>query len=201
MRLFLLLILILPNLSIQHHERRSEVSFIQDYLKARYPDHQFDRFILVKVKKQRLQLIDSGKEIAHYDISTAAKGIGNLQGSEKTPIGLLNVAFKLGDDVPIGGILRGRSYTGKIAPIHTDRTRSNDDLVLTRAIRLSGMESGFNKDDDVDTYSRYIYIHGTPEEGMIGTPVSHGCIRMRNHDIVSLYEHLQEDDYVVILNL
>ena len=88
----------------------------------------------------------------------------------------------------MNAILKGRVYTGKQAKIISEPVTTDIDLVTTRILRLSGLESGYNKGGNVDSFNRFIYIHGTPEEGLIGQPASHGCIRMYNKDVVELFE-------------
>ena len=182
-------------------ETRTREDFLLNYLSVKYPEFQFDSFLYVEVKSQQMHLIEGGTILRSYPISTAAKGIGSEKNSEKTPLGLHTIYSKIGDGAPEGGILRGKNYTGQNAKIHTDTTRCDGDHVTTRAMRLRGVENGVNKGGNVDTFSRFIYIHGTPEEGLIGTPVSHGCIRMKNKDVVELYGLIKNGTKVVILNL
>lgn len=146
--------------------------------------------ILVDIATQRLSLY-KGQEVVHtYPCSTSRYGIGNLSGSNKTPLGLHTVAEKYGDDVPSGGILSSRQFTGKIAPINETLIPSPEDHITSRILRLAGLQTGVNKGGLVDSYDRYIYIHGTPDEGLIGSPASHGCIRLKNADVIELYEQV-----------
>ena len=121
-----------------------------------------------------------------YPVSTAANGTGNLSGSFQTPLGRHRIAEKIGDGYPLHTAFRTRE------PFHIynpDTDDPNRDWILTRILWLSGCETGKNRRGKVDTHNRYIYIHGTHEEGKIGTPASHGCIRMNNEDIMELFDN------------
>ena len=129
-----------------------------------------------------------------FTISTSRFGTGNREGSFRTPTGLHRIAGKIGAGAPEGRIFRDRRDTG--TDWHPGLTADN--LILTRIIRLQGMEDGVNRGSGIDTLDRYIYIHGTNREDRIGTPLSHGCILMRNHDIVELFDQIPEDTLVLI---
>ena len=131
-----------------------------------------------------------------YDISTAKNGIGNREGSEMTPWGIHTIAEKIGNDEPIGMVFKNRKPTGEI---HSFNQEGEDNLILTRILRLQGEESGINKGGNVDSYNRYIYIHGTDKENLIGIEnMSHGCILMKNSDIVELFDKVEEGTVVII---
>jgi len=180
----------------------SKLSFIKDYCSIKYPDQDFNEsFLFVEVKKQKMHLVNNGEILKSYPISTGKNGLGNIKDSNCTPKGLLKVHSKIGHKAPEGGILRGTHYIGRQANIYKDDTRSKQDYVTTRAIRLEGLEEGKNKGGMQDTFRRHIYIHGTPEEGLIGQPVSHGCIRMINADVIELYELITPNTKLLILNL
>ena len=100
----------------------------------------------------------------------------------------------------MGGILKGRKYTGKTADIITEKKSVDSDDVTTRIMWLDGLDEGKNKGGKVDSYTRYIYIHGTPEEGLLGTPASHGCIRMYNKQVKDLYDQASIGLHVLILD-
>ena len=123
-----------------------------------------------------------------YDISTSKYGLGSESGSHKTPLGLHRVVEKYGDSAPEGTIFKSRINTGRIAEIEMRPQNTKLDYVTTRILWLDGMEPGKNKGGNVDSYHRYIYIHGTHEEGLIGRPASKGCIRMRNNEVIELHE-------------
>lgn len=175
--------------------------FINNYLSIRYPNYTFNSFIYVEVKQQRLHFIENDSLVRTYVISTGAKGLGNKQNSFKTPSGLHEISTKLGENVPVGGILKGSWYTGKLATITQDSTICKEDIVCTRAMRLRGLEKGKNAGAGIDTHNRHIYIHGTPDEGMLGKPISHGCIRMANDDVIELFDLVNTHTKVIILNL
>jgi hypothetical protein len=174
-------------------------NFLSEYLNLKYKDKSFHKYMYISIKHQRLYLIENDSTIRKYPISTAKKGVGNKMNSLKTPSGLHTIKRKLGDEVPPGGILEARVYNGKIAEILTDKKKANGDFVTTRIMWLEGEEPGINKGRNIDSYNRFIYIHGTPEEGFIGQPASHGCIRMKNNDVMELYELIEEGTPILIL--
>lgn len=147
--------------------------------------------IVVDVPGQRLYLFEGGAFRAAYPVSTAERGTGNREGSLQTPLGLHRVAEKFGEHAPLGQIFRARRSTGEIAEILAgpDQRAERDD-VTTRILWLDGLEPGVNQGGDVDSRGRYIYIHGTPEEGRIGSPASHGCVRMTNRDVIELFDRV-----------
>jgi len=152
--------------------------------------------ILVDGQNQRLYLVDgyNGFRINRgYDISTGTTGFGNESESGKTPTGVHRIKEKYGNGAPSGTIFRARQNTGKIAKIYTEEFDSPEDLVTSRIMWLDGCEA-----QNRNSHSRYIYIHGTPEEGLIGKPASHGCIRMRNRDVIELYNLVTSGTYVNI---
>ncbi|MDQ6993500.1 MAG: L,D-transpeptidase [Mariprofundus sp.] len=130
-----------------------------------------------------------------YAISTAAKGIGNLRGSLQTPLGKHLIATKIGAEAPIYTAFRARQPFTIFSPEHDNPNR---DWILSRILWLSGCETGKNRRGAVDTHARYIYIHGTHQEQLIGTPASHGCIRMCNSDIIELFNHTKLLEKVMI---
>jgi len=174
-------------------------SFLSEYLSLKYKGRSFEKYMYVSVKYQRLYLIVNDSTIRKYSISTAKKGIGCKSGSNKTPSGLHTIKRKIGADVPLGGILESRIYTGRIAKIITKKKNAEKDYVTTRVMWLQGEEPGLNKGRNVDSYNRYIYIHGTPEEGFIGEPASHGCVRMKNKDVIELFDFIDEGTPILIL--
>ena len=151
-------------------------------------------FIFTDTSEQRLHLVDGNTIAKTYTISTSRFGIGNKAGSFRTPPGLHRIVEKIGNAAPEKRIFRDRLDTG------TDWQPglTEDNLILTRIIRLRGMEPGKNSGPGIDTYERYIYIHGTNREDAIGTPISHGCILMRNHEIVELFNLIKEGTLVLI---
>lgn len=164
------------------------------------PNNNTDRAILIDISTQTLRLYAANKEISAYPISSSKFGIGSKKNSNKTPLGVHRVQNKIGKNAPLGTIFRARANTGKKAEIITEPIDIKTDLVTTRIIWLKGMEEGLNSGEGVDSYKRYIYIHGTPEEGLIGTPASHGCIRMKNNDVIELFDKIEKKTPVVILD-
>ena len=161
-------------------------------------DLQVETFLVVSISEQRLYAVKNKSVNKSFPISTSKFGVGNQQGSYKTPLGMHKIKEKIGEKVPFGGILEERVYIGKIAKIYTDSTDVLEDVVLTRIMWLEGIENGFNKGEGIDSFRRYIYIHGTNEEGLIGNPASHGCIRMKNLDAIKLFNLVSEGTYVFI---
>lgn len=144
----------------------------------------FSKRLEISIDSQVLNFIVDGKNIKSYPVSTAANGIGNQKGSDCTATGWHMVVQKFGENQPAGTIFKSREPTGEIAEIFHDQIKRTADFVTSRIIRLKGLE----KEKNSDSFRRYIYIHGTPEEGLIGTPVSHGCIRMKNRDVIELFD-------------
>ena len=158
-----------------------------------------DEIIYVSIKKQTLYHIQYKRIIREYTISTSSYGIGSRNGSNKTPIGLHSVKEKYGDKTPINGIMVSRVFYGNIATIYNDETKSKTDDITSRILWLEGLEKGKNKGKGIDSFNRYIYIHGTSEEGRLGKPASHGCIRMKNKEVIDLYKLLEVGTLVLIL--
>lgn len=181
------------------NEQRT-AGFALEYLEIKYPKKKIKEFIYIGIKRQRLYLVSDSTVIMSFPISTSKYGAGSEKNSEKTPLGLHKIESKIGEDAPLNGILLGKTYTGKQAEIITEAKSGNTDDVTTRALRLEGTEQNINKGGNKDSYERDIYIHGTPEEGLIGTPASHGCIRMKNKDVIELFDRVKTGTYVIILN-
>ncbi len=175
-------------------------NFLFEYLAVKYPKYQFENFIYVGIKRQKLHLFKDGKLVESYDVSTSKNGAGTQEGSEMTPVGLHQLYRKYGEDVPEAGILRGKRFTGAIAEVVQDSVSTGKDDITSRVITMKGLEEGINLGGNIDSYDRKIYIHGTAEEGLIGQPASHGCIRMRNKDIIKMFDQVDTGMYLVILN-
>ncbi len=157
-----------------------------------------DYMIIVNTTGQMMYLIKGNILVAEYVVSTGKTGEGSLSGSGKTPLGYHKIVEKIGDKAPIGTIFVGKKNTGKISPIYTDKTDVKNDPVVTRILSLDGLEVGYNKGGNVDSYKRFIYIHGTHEEGLLGTKTSHGCIRMKNTDVIELFDTVPNNTIVYI---
>lgn len=146
-------------------------------------------FLWVSVAEQRLRLYHRGRFVAEYAVSTSAKGTGCRKNSYQTPTGLHRVAEKIGDGQPVGMVFKERKPFG--VQSSEFRVQSSEDLILTRILWLEGLEPGVNRGGEVDSFGRYIYIHGTNHEDKIGRPASRGCIRMRNDDVVKLFDAVE----------
>lgn len=145
----------------------------------------------VSLPAQALTLFGERDEpLVRYQVSTAAKGAGELRGSHCTPRGRHIVRAKIGAGLPLDTVFVGRRPTGEIWTPELAASHPNRDWILTRILWLSGCEVGFNRLGDVDTMRRYIYIHGTPDTMEVGKPSSIGCIRMRNRDLVELFDRV-----------
>jgi hypothetical protein len=135
--------------------------------------------IFVSVPDQELALLDRGKLIARYPISTSKFGLGDGSGTYRTPLGTLFVSGKFGDHLALGAVIKSRMATGEIV----DPNAPGRDAIVSRVIWLRGKE-----EQNRSAHDRCIYIHGTPEERRIGKPASFGCIRMRSKDVIALYD-------------
>ena len=167
-------------------------------LRDRYGAEAGQHIIVVRIGEQRLYLFRGDKRILEWPISSSEHGIGNREHSYKTPLGAHTIARKIGAGAAAGTIFKGRENTHTLAPILTDQSRSEHDHVTTRILWLQGLEPGINQGPGIDSYQRFIYIHGTPEEGRIGTPASQGCIRMRNADVITLFDLVESGTLVYI---
>lgn len=175
------------------------IQYIQK-LKQDYKYLDSDPLILISAKTQKLYLVQNQKVQKTYSISTSAKGIGAKAGSDQTPPGIHVIDQKFGAGAPLGTIFQGRVNQGKVAEIITEPKDVPEDYVTSRILWLKGLEPGINSGPGVDSKKRYIYIHGTQEEGLIGQPASHGCIRMYNRDVIELFDLVDTGCFVVILN-
>ena len=144
----------------------------------------------IDISQQRLYLKQNDDLIKSYPISSSKYGEGSLENSNMTPLGLHVIKEKIGTDVPINTLFISRINTKRTVNIENSRKKTKDDHITSRILWLDGLEEGKNKGKGVDSYSRYIYIHGTHEEGLIGEKASHGCIRMLNNDVIDLYNYV-----------
>lgn len=148
--------------------------------------------IVISTRDQKLALFDQGNLMAIYPISTSKYGLGDFRGSNRTPLGELEVADKIGGGALPGTVFKDRRRTGEVlAPDAPGR-----DPIVTRILWLRGREA-----HNANAYARTIYIHGTPEERNIGRPVSYGCIRMRSNDVIQLYDIVGRGAQVTIVDL
>ena len=149
--------------------------------------------IEISITNQELILRDDSGVIKTYKISTSKFGVGSTENSFKTPLGKHEIKKMIGKDVIIGGRFIGRVHTGEVFPIYSDQEiYVKEDVVQSRILWLSGLEDNINKGIGVDSFARYIYIHGTPEEWLLGTKASKGCIRMSNKDVIDLFDKVHE---------
>jgi lipoprotein-anchoring transpeptidase ErfK/SrfK len=145
--------------------------------------------IEISIPDQTLTLRDArGELLVKYAISTARNGPGERKESGCTPRGAHIIRAKIGAGQPVNTVFVGRRPTGEIWSPELAENFPNRDWILTRILWLSGCERGFNRLGDCDTMQRYIYIHGTPDTEPMGVPLSHGCIRMRNADVIALFD-------------
>lgn len=152
----------------------------------------------IDLAKQTLSLLEGGKEKRRYAISTALKGPGEWTGSGCTPRGKHRIRIKIGSQCPENTVFVSRRPTGEIYSPALARQAPERDWILTRILWLSGMEPGINRGGEVDTLRRFIYIHGCPDTEPMGIPRSHGCIRMRNRDLIELYDRVKRGELVEI---
>ena len=144
--------------------------------------------IEISISKQELTLYDdTGAILARYPVSTAANGVGCEKDSGCTPLGAHIIRAKIGVSAPTNTVFVGRRATGEICTPELMQLNPDRDWILTRILWLSGKEIGINRLGNVDTMQRYIYIHGTPDSTEITKPGSHGCVRMRNADVMALF--------------
>ena len=147
--------------------------------------------IVVSVAAQTLTLLDDdGAVLQVYPVSTAANGVGEVSGSYQTPRGQHVIRAKIGAGVPENTVFVRRRPTGEIWTPELADAFPGRDWILTRILWLSGCEPGFNRLGCVDTMRRYVYVHGSPDTAEMGVPGSHGCVRMRNADIIDLFERV-----------
>ncbi|WP_240947223.1 L,D-transpeptidase [Leeia aquatica] len=156
--------------------------------------------LLIDLSQQRLQLLDeTGTLLGTYPVSTGARGAGELTGSQQTPRGWHRIHALIGKDEPPGAVFVARQPTGEIYSPALAAQHPSRDWILSRIVWLDGLEPGFNLGGSVGTLQRYIYLHGTPDSEPMGQPASHGCIRMRNEDLIALFPHLTESVRVHIV--
>lgn len=148
-----------------------------------------DFLLYVSIADQTLRVISDGRLVREFAVSTAANGTGFENGSYKTPTGRFQICEKIGEGESIGTIFKSRVPNG----LWRAGEALDEDLILTRILRLGGLDA-----ENANTYERFIYIHGTNREDLIGEPSSHGCIRLRNVDMVELFDMVCEGDRLEI---
>jgi len=180
------------------------LSLLQETCK-KYPDHANYPAAIVKISEQKIYLYNQSELITSYPVSTSRHGIGQEEGSYKTPLGVHCVKEKIGEEANFAEIFLSRESTNSFAAIEHNPVSTDADCITSRILWLQGLEEGLNKSCNseginVDSYSRYIYIHGTHEEGLIGQASSVGCVRMKNDDVMELFEKLYVSSLVIIVN-
>lgn len=146
--------------------------------------------IEVDLGRQELRLLDGARVLARYSVSTARNGAGEIMNSECTPRGAHAIAEKIGAGCAPNTVFVARRPTGEIYDAEFAVRHPGRDWILTRILWLTGLEPGFNAGGERDTHARYIYLHGTPDSTPLGVPGSRGCVRMRNADILELFERV-----------
>lgn len=167
-------------------------------LHEKYPAYYASGVFLVDESEQRMYWYADGDLVRSYVISTAANGLGAQAESNKTPPGAHRIISKIGKNAKRGAVFDKLQNTGRVAKIYTRPQYGVTALVLSRILRLEGLEPGKNKDGNVDTFNRAIYFHGTNKEGNLGKRASHGCIRMNNDEIIDLFGQISVDTLVYI---
>lgn len=157
-----------------------------------------DKIVEISVVHQSLQLKEGSRIVGQWSISTASNGVGNNMGSNQTPLGQHRIRACIGGNAPINTVFIGRRPTGEIFNQQLADKYPQRDWILTRILWLCGEEKAVNRGGDVDSQRRYIYIHGTPNSEPMGIPKSHGCIRMRNQDVIDLFDQVQPGTRVLI---
>jgi L,D-transpeptidase YbiS len=156
------------------------------------------RLIKISIDEQRLQLLESGRVIMDAAVSTAANGPGEIMHSECTPRGEHRIRAKIGAGAAVNTVFVGRRATGELYTPALKQRYPDRDWMLTRILWLCGTEPGRNRFGDRDSMRRYIYIHGCPDEDAMGTPSSHGCVKMRNAEVIELFDRVAAGTRVLI---
>ena len=157
-----------------------------------------ERWLLIRIGTQQLYLYNAARLLRRYPVSSAANGLGERMGSGCTPRGWHVVRARIGAKQPLGAVFVARRPTGEIYSQALASRYPERDWILSRILWLSGLERGFNRLGAVDSMRRFIYIHGTPADVSLGLPASKGCIRMRNKDIVELFDAVRPGARVLI---
>lgn len=167
--------------------------------------NETSRLLIVCVSTQKLILFEKETEKASYQVSTARNGIGQEVNSFQTPLGLHRIKEKIGKNTPLGAVFESRVFYGTIWYPASEQSQKDKslDLITSRVLWLEGLEPGLNSGNNssgvlIDSYQRYIYIHGTNHEHELGSPVSRGCIRMLNTEVIALFDQVEEGDLVWI---
>ncbi|MCF7958416.1 MAG: L,D-transpeptidase [Phycisphaerae bacterium] len=146
-------------------------------------------------ERQILYVVEQGRILKQYRCSTGLAGMGNVRNSGMTPVGWHTIESKIGGELAAGAVMKGRRWTGEV---WQEGMTSDGDLILSRIMWLKGLEAGRNLGGDVDSWGRYIYIHGTNDVAGLGEPKSHGCVRLDPHEVIDLFGRVEEGCRVLI---
>ncbi len=152
----------------------------------------------IDLSQQRLRLLQGDRLLREYPVSTGANGVGEIGGSGMTPRGWHVVRARIGAGAASGAVFRGRRPTGEIWSPALHAAHPRRDWILSRILWLSGLERGRNRLGCVDTFRRYIYLHGTPPDQALGVPASHGCVRLGSDDIIDLFDRVPTGTRVLL---
>jgi hypothetical protein len=158
-----------------------------------------ERLLRITLHDQRLTLLELGTVVASYSVSTAKNGPGQQMDSGCTPLGRHRIRIRIGAGCPADTVFVGRRPSGERYSAALAAGQPERDWILARVLWLTGTQPGHNRGGRVDSLRRYIYIHGTPDSEPMGIPRSHGCVRMRNADLVALFDRVRAGDAVEIL--
>jgi len=170
------------------------VEFLAGCEKNRIAPTQF--VLTINIAEQIVSLFEKDKFVKKFPCSTSRFGIGQKEGSNRTPLGLHRVAEKIGAGAPAGTVFESRKVVG-----HTSQPEFADAKITTRILWLEGLEPGFNRGGNVDSHARYIYIHGTADQSSIGKSTSSGCIHLADADLIPLFDLLPSGTLVWIVEL
>ena len=194
-----LCVLYLSSCAMLENQNNSNKNSILEKIESIESSYEYlDTLLYVDIPSQQMFFIKKGEIVNIYSISSSYYGTGNKVNSLMTPLGKHEIYKKLGENLPENAILKGRVWNGAIADIIKEPIDTDFDHVTSRILWLDGLEEGKNKGPGIDSRERYIYIHGTAEEGLIGKPASDGCIRMYNKDVIELFDLVDEKAQVWI---
>ena len=175
----------------------SEKNITNNIVNEFVKNNEKSSYILINIDEQKL-IYKSKFRTYTYSISSSVNGLGNKKDSYKTPFGKHIISEKIGEDLPLGAVFKGRKWTKEVMKPIKEEIDIPEDVITSRILWLDGLEEGINKGGNVDSKERFIYIHGTAEEGLIGKPASIGCIRMKNKDVIKLFNRVKENTKVLI---
>ncbi len=175
----------------------SEKNITNNIVNEFVKNNEKSSYILINIDEQKL-IYKSKFRTYTYSISSSVNGLGNKKDSYKTPFGKHIISEKIGEDLPLGAVFKGRKWTKEVMRPIKEEIDIPEDVITSRILWLDGLEEGINKGGNVDSKERFIYIHGTAEEGLIGKPASIGCIRMKNKDVIKLFNRVKENTKVLI---